>query len=215
MNGFDKAMAFRHSCRIFDKNRKISKEDIQFIVEAGRKSPSSFGLEPWHFLVIKNDEIQAEMCKACWDQPQVSDCSHMLVLLSRKTHFFESGSPHLYENFSRMVGTDPAVMTECLQVFDGFLQYQLQPSLVDWAKMQTYLASGNMLTAAAYIGIDSCALEGFTYSELEAVLSKHVPSFNKNDFAIAYCIAFGYRAAGVEQTPQIRYSLDEVSTFIE
>ncbi len=54
------AMDYRHACKIFDETKKISNEDIKYILEAGRKSPSSFGQEPWKFLVIPNPELKAK-----------------------------------------------------------------------------------------------------------------------------------------------------------
>jgi nitroreductase len=57
---FNEAMDFRHACKVFDENKKISERDIIDILEAGRKSPSSFGMEPWKFLVIKNEELKAK-----------------------------------------------------------------------------------------------------------------------------------------------------------
>ena len=57
-NNFTKAMNFRHACKVFDDTKKISDEDMKFILEAGRKSPSSFGMEGWKFLVITNDELK-------------------------------------------------------------------------------------------------------------------------------------------------------------
>ena len=62
---FMEAMDFRHACKIFDETKKVSDENINYILEAGRKSPSSFGMEPWKFLVITNEELKAKIRPFC------------------------------------------------------------------------------------------------------------------------------------------------------
>jgi len=79
---FEESLNFRHACKIFDENKKISAEDMKYILEAGRKSPSSFGMEAWKFLVITNQELKAKLRPACWDQVQITSCSHLVVVLA-------------------------------------------------------------------------------------------------------------------------------------
>lgn len=79
---FMEAMDFRHACKVFDETKKIGDEDLNFILETGRKSPSSFGMEPWKFLVITNEELRAKLRPACWNQVQITSCSHLVVVLA-------------------------------------------------------------------------------------------------------------------------------------
>jgi len=81
-NKFIEVMDFRHACKVFDDTKKIADEDIKYILEAGRKSPSSFGMEAWKFLVITNDELKAKLKPVCWDQAQITSCSHLIILLA-------------------------------------------------------------------------------------------------------------------------------------
>jgi len=81
-NDFSQAMDFRHACKLFDENQKLSEEEMDFILEAGRKSPSSFGQEPWKFLVITDETLKAKLRPLCWDQPQITSCSHLVVILA-------------------------------------------------------------------------------------------------------------------------------------
>jgi nitroreductase len=57
---------FRHACKEFDSAQKISAEDFDFILETGRLSPSSFGLEPWKFLVVQNLELREKLREHAW-----------------------------------------------------------------------------------------------------------------------------------------------------
>ena len=81
-NEFIKAMEFRHACKIFDETKKISEEDMRLILEMGQKSPSSFGMEAWKFLVITNEDLKARLRPACWNQVQVTSCSHLVIILA-------------------------------------------------------------------------------------------------------------------------------------
>ena len=212
-NEFSKAMDFRHACKLFDENKKISDENLRFIMEAAHKSPSSFGMEPWKFLVIKNESLKAKLRPFCWDQPQITTCSHFVVLLAKKASWFEKGSPYLDMSFGRRAGGNTEMLKRVEAVFENFKANELKPSVDDWSKMQVYLASANMMTAAAVLGIDSCPIEGFGYSLLEKALKENVKQFDSEKYNIAYAVAFGYRVK--EQSKQLRLPLDEVATFVE
>lgn len=212
MNEFLKAMQFRHACKLFDEKRKISKEDFDVILEAGRLSPSSFGLEPWHFLVIENTKIKKVLRVACWNQPQVTTCSHFVVLLSRKAKFFSKKSEYLDEAFDRKV-KDETSLKNVKKAFSNFTKKDLGTDVKNWAKMQVYIASANMMSAAAFLGIDSCPIEGFNAKALRKALVQNVPSFDKKSYEIAYAIAFGYRVN--EPDDKVRWLLKRVATFIK
>ena len=67
-NDFTKAMEFRHACKLFDETKKIDTQTIKSILEIGRLSPSSFGMEPWKFLVITNEKLKEQLRPLCWNQ---------------------------------------------------------------------------------------------------------------------------------------------------
>jgi nitroreductase len=212
MNEFMKAMQFRHACKQFDEKRKISKKDIGVILEAGRLSPSSFGLEPWHFLVIKNAKIKEALRTACWEQPQVTTSSYFVVMLSRKAKFFSKKSEYLDESFDRRA-KDETSLKNAKNAFINFTKKDLGTDVKNWAKMQVYIAGANMMSAAAALGIDSCPMEGFNAKALRQALIKNVPSFDKKSYEIACAIAFGYRVN--KPHDKIRWSIERVATFVK
>lgn len=75
-------MNFRHACKIFDENQKISDENMHHVLEVGRKSQSSFCMEAWKFLVITNEALKEKLRPFCWNQPQITTCSHLVVVLA-------------------------------------------------------------------------------------------------------------------------------------
>ncbi len=206
-NKFMDAMNFRHACKIFDETKKISDEDIRFILECGRKSPSSFGMEAWKFLVITNEELKAKLRPACWDQVQITSCSHLVVILAG----IESLKPESGEVKKRFARRD--MPQESLNMYMDLYAKHLQKTLSNdeniycWSARQTYIAAANMMTGAAYIGIDSCPIEGFEKEKVEEILSLDTAKFQ-----VAMVLPFGYRLN--PQPEQIRLPFEEVTEFI-
>ena len=94
-NDFEKAMHFRHACKLFDKTKHMEQKDLDFVLEAGRMSPSSIGMEQWKFLVVRSDELKSMTRKVSWDQPQITTCSELVVILYKKQ--LRSETPYAQE----------------------------------------------------------------------------------------------------------------------
>ena len=207
-NNFTKAMDFRHACKIFDDTKKISDTDMKFILEAGRKSPSSFGMEAWKFLVITNEELKAKLRPACWDQVQLTSCSHLVIILTNINSVKpQSGEPE--KRFKRREMPQEK-LDFYLNLYATHLTKELSTdeNVHHWTSKQTYIAAGNMMTAAAYIGIDSCPIEGFEKEKVEKILG-----LDTTQHQLAMVLPFGYRIN--EQSTQQRLPFDEVVEFIK
>lgn len=207
-NDFSKAMDFRHACKIFDETKKITDEEIHYILEAGRKSPSSFGMEAWKFLVITNEALKAKLRPYCWDQVQITSCSHLVVILAGiENAKVESGVPK--KRFCRR-----EMPQEKLDFYMDIYAKHLSKTLSSdeniyaWTAKQSYIALGNMMTAAAFVGIDSCPIEGFEKENVEEVLG-----LDTTKYQVAVIVPFGYRVN--EQPIQQRLPFDEVVEFIK
>lgn len=205
---FMEAMDFRHACKVFDDTKKISDEDMNFILEAGRKSPSSFGMEPWKFLVITNEELKAKIRPACWDQPQITTCSHLVVYLAAIENVKpESGIPR--KKFERREMPEEKY-DFYLNLYSDHLADTLSTDekVLAWTARQNYLAAANMMTAAAIKGVDSCPIEGFDKQKVEEILE-----LDTSKYQLAVIVPFGYRIN--EQSSQLRENLNEVVEFIK
>ena len=207
-NDFTKAMDFRHACKIFDETKKISDDEIHYILEAGRKSPSSFGMEAWKFLVITNEALKAKLRPACWDQVQITSCSHLVVVLAGiESVKVETGIPK--QRFERR--EMPADKLEFyLGLYAGHLDKTLSTdeNIYSWTARQTYIAAGNMMTAAAFIGIDSCPIEGLDKNEVEKILD-----LDTSKYQVAMLMPLGYRLN--EQSSQQREAFEDIVEFIK
>ncbi len=205
---FNEAMDFRHACKVFDDTKKISDEDLTYILEAGRKSPSSFGMEPWKFLVITNEKLKEKLRPAMWNQPQVTTCSHLVIVLAAIENVKpKSGVPK--RKFQRRAMPEDK-LNFYLGLYEGHLQATLSTdeNVYAWTSKQTYIALGNMMTAAAIKGIDSCPIEGFEKETVEEILD-----LDKTKYQLSVVCPFGYRIN--EQSSQEREKLEDVVEFID
>lgn len=202
---FKKAMMFRNATKLFDATRKISKEDLEFILEAGRLSPSSFGIEQWKFVVIQNQKTKEAIEQVAWNQKQISTCSDLLVILARK----DVRSSDVYtQKQLRRFGLPEESFQGFKELYSSCIDDRGDAMVEMWSEKQCYIAAGNMMTAAAYIGIDSCPIEGFAYAEVDSILG-----VDTDVFQTALIIPFGYRAS--EPYAKHRLAFEEVVEFIE
>ncbi|PHO09009.1 NAD(P)H-dependent oxidoreductase [Malaciobacter canalis] len=205
---FLKAMDFRHACKVFDDTKKIPEEDLKFILEVARKSPSSFGMEPWKFLVVQNQELKEKIRPTCWNQVQITSCSDLVIVLAKIEDVkVESGVPE------KRFGRRPMPQEKkdfYINLYANHLKDTLSSdkNIYEWTARQTYIAVGNMMTAAAAIGVDSCPIEGFEKDKLEQILE-----LDTTKYQVAMVLPFGYRLN--EQSDQLRLSFDEVVEFVK
>ncbi len=199
-----KAYNSRHACKLFDDSKKIPKEDMEFILETARLSPSSFGMEHWHILNITNEDLRKELKPVCWDQAQITSCSNLLILLAKKD-MFEGSSEYVEQMFNRR-GLSPEHTKAYIAKYTQFVE--ARPSKIEWSQKQCYIAGANMATTAAMLGVDSCFIEGFEKEKVEKVLG-----IDTTKEELAFILALGYKAN--ETTPKFRLPIEQVVTNIE
>ncbi len=186
MSEFYEAMQFRHACKRFT-DQKISGEQFEQILEVGRMSPSSFGMEPWRFLVINDPQLRERLRPVCWNQPQITECSH-LVVITADNESVKPRTDYVRKMFERR-GLPEEGLEQYLERYESHMQPQFhsREAIEAWTHKQCYIAAANMMTGAAAMKIDSCPIEGFEKEKVEAVLELEAP------FSVAIILAFGYR----------------------
>ena len=205
---FVEALAFRHACKIFDETKKINDEELTYILEAGRKAPSSFGMEPWKFLVITNKELKEKLKPVCWDQAQITTCSHLVVVLAAIDAVRpESG---IVERKFKRREMPQEKLDMYLNLYASHLKQTLSSdeNIYAWTAKQTVFAIENMMMAAAIKGIDSCAIEGFEKEKVEEILK-----IDTRKYQLSTIISFGYRIN--PQSSQLREPLENVVEYIK
>lgn len=212
------AWNFRHACKEFDPSFTINAEDFTTILEAGRLSPSSFGLEPWQFIVVQDKALREEMKPICWGaQGQLPTASHFVMMLARKRDAVSPTCSYVQQEIFRDTKELPedvadmytAKLGEFLTSDFGYGENERER--FEWAARQCYIPLGNMMTTAALLGIDSCPIEGFQKENLENLLHEK-GIMDKNTFGVAVMVAFGKRIK--DPRPKTRRSADCVVRWI-
>ena len=192
------AYNFRHACKVFDKDKKISEENFSTILQTARLSPSSFGFEPWKFLVVQNMDLRKKLLPITWGaQGTLPTASHFVLILARKQNSMRFDSDYILHMMKDVHKLDDDVITQRKAMYENFQKNDFnllenERNTFDWACKQTYIALGNMMSSAAMLGIDSCPIEGFKAQEMQTILCEEF-GVDTKEFALSAMVAFGYR----------------------
>lgn len=189
----------RFATKKFDRTKTIDEKDWDAILESARLSPSSFGYEPWKFLVIDNNEMRENLKTVAWGAiNSLEGADKFVIALARKNVVYNSN--HVKHIVEDVLGLSYSETSPQSQFFKKFQEKDIKltddKSLFDWATKQTYIPLANMMTTASFLGIDSCPIEGFNIDEVESYLSKK-GLINLEEFGVAYMAGFGYRATEI------------------
>ena len=192
---------FRHACKLFDSSKEIEPLTFETILEAGRLSPSSFGMEPWKFIIIRDTKLRKELRKFCWNQPQITDSSELLAIIAL-TDVVQD-----FDYYSKMFERRGLPEDKTLAYIKRYESYlDNLPSIEEWVKRQCYIAATQMMITAASLGVDSCPIEGFEPSDVDRLLK--LPKEHKT----ALLLPLGYRA--VEPPQKQRRAISEIVEII-
>lgn len=207
-NNFIEILHFRHACKIFDANKKISPEDFEVILEAGRLSPSSFGLEPTRMVVVRDKSLRKKMKPLCWNQEQITTASELVVFKSRVADL-KAPTDYVGKMVARRTNKDSSAYEAYQQRIRGFLVANdlLGENIINWTSRQAYLMASSMMNCAAFLGIDSCPIEGFERGAIEELFG--IDTFKER---IVLMVPFGYRL-NEQPSRKFRLSLDELVEY--
>ena len=179
---------WRYAVKRFDSSRRIDATTWEALEKSLVLTPSSFGLQPWKFFVINSPEIKDQLPTISWNQSQPRDCSHLVVMVARKTL-----DEAYVDKFLHKVATDRGI---ALASLDGYKQAMLgflkntEGKHLAWSSNQCYIALGQLMASAAVLGIDACPMEGIVASEYDNVLG-----LVGSEYTTVVCCALGYRHA--------------------
>ncbi len=182
-------LRWRYATKQFDPAAKIATDTWQAIEESLVLTPSSFGLQPWKFWVIDDPELRQKLAAQSWNQPQVIEASHLVVLTAR-ADLEQHDIDQWIQRLGQVQGTPEAALAPLKKMIVGFSGAMTPEQRHDWNRRQVYLALGQLMAAAAVMGIDSCPLEGI-----------HAPGYDEllglpnTGYRTAVACALGYRLA--------------------
>ncbi|HEY3372021.1 MAG TPA: NAD(P)H-dependent oxidoreductase [Prolixibacteraceae bacterium] len=177
----------RYATKLFDPTKIISKGDLEKLLEAIRLSASSIGLQAYQVLVVENPEVRKNLRQASYDQPQITDASHLLVF-AVDYDFNQKDA----DNFIQLIADTRNTTIESLQGYATMIKGHLQQpaaQLEEWLTKQVYIALGFGLVASANLGIDSCPMEGFNAAEYDSILK-----LSQYGLKAKVVLALGYRS---------------------
>ena len=191
------AFNYRHATKEFDATKTVSDEDINFILKTANLSPSSFGFEPWHFIVVQDKELREQLKPVAWGAPlKLDTSSHFILGLSMKAPMIKYDADYIMHMMKDVKHFTPETIELYSKFYREFQERDFDlntdKKLFDWSAKQTYIALGNMMTAAALIGIDSCPIEGFHQEKSEALLKEKF-GVDTDKYGLSFMVAFGYR----------------------
>ncbi|MCG2793822.1 MAG: NAD(P)H-dependent oxidoreductase [Weeksellaceae bacterium] len=208
MNYLD-ALQWRYSAKKFNK-RKIPAEKLWNILEAGRLSVSSLGLQPYHLLVVENEETIQKLVPAFYNSSQIATCSHLIALVS-KTHINKAYVDSYFSNIINERGVTLEQLSAFRNNINLLLETQTEKEMENWSAKQSYIVLGSLIMAAALEQIDSCPMEGFKADLLEEFLE-----VDKKSEKITVVLALGYRAADdhFQNFKKVRKPADKFIKFL-
>lgn len=201
---------WRYATKKFDTTKKVSDENLETLLEATRLSASSYGLQPYHVIVVSDQKVKEQLKPASWNQSQITDASHIIVF-ANATEFGEE----LVDDYLANVSETRNIPEEGLKGYSDFMKSKLidlpTETKSNWTARQAYIAFGNLMQAAAELKIDTCPMEGFESDKYNEILGLEDKNLNA-----AVVLAVGYRSAEDEtqHLPKVRKSKEELFTLI-
>lgn len=206
-----KQLNWRYAVKKFDSTKKVSAQDWETLEESLRLAPSSYGTQPWKFLVVQNPEVRKKLTSLSWNQTQIEDCSH-LVILAIKSKLDEEHVEKYINRMAEVRKMDSAQLDGFKRVLTGDLIKGPRSATINfWAQRQAYIAMGFIMETAAIMNIDTCPLEGLDPKGYDKVLN-----LEGTGFETVAAVAVGYRHADdkYQHVPKVRFEKKDVFTYI-
>ncbi len=201
---------WRYATKKFDASKKINDQDFETLLEVMRMSPSSMGLQTTHVLVVNDPEIREQLTAYSYNQQQVKDASHLIVLCSY-TSLDENYIQHHVQRTDEAREMGEERVGKMVESIGNYVGNKSPEAIHQWTSNQTYIVLGQLLSACARLKIDATPMEGFNPKGYDEIL--HLS--DKNLVATVVC-PVGYRSEedGYQHLKKVRKSNEDYFTFI-
>jgi nitroreductase len=202
---------WRYATKQFDPEAKVSDQDWAALEESLVLTPSSYGLQPWKFVVVTDAELREKLVAASWGQRQVADASHLVVFAIKK-NLGEKDIGAYLDRIANVRGVSRESLSGLREMlYASIINGMDEPARRNWAARQAYIALGNFLNSAALLGIDAAPMEGFEADKYDELLS-----LDKQGLTTVVIAAAGYRARSDKYAnlPKVRFAREDVVTHI-
>lgn len=209
MENLKEVLNWRYATKSFDAKKKIPAKDFDELLESLRLAPSSYGLQPWKFIVVKDTKLRESIKNAAWGQSQITDASNLIVLCARKDM-----SNSYVNDYVAEVANARGVSVESLKGYHdmmlGTAKALSKEQAHDWNKRQVYIALGFLLLSAASKKIDACPMEGFDAKKVDEILN-----LTNTEYGVVALCPLGYRSKEDKyaEAKKVRFVKDKVIDF--
>ncbi|WP_294233952.1 NAD(P)H-dependent oxidoreductase [uncultured Chryseobacterium sp.] len=181
------ALSRRYSVKKFN-GEIIPKDILHNILESGKLSASSLGLQPYEILIVESEEMKRKLIPAFYNPSQISTCSHLIVIVAKKIV-----DDHYINGYFRHISKVRETPLEKLDIFKNSINQHMsqktQDEIFSWAEKQAYIVLANLMYAAAIENIDTCPMEGFRQELIEGILN-----IDQETEKVSVTLALGYRS---------------------
>ena len=205
------ALNWRYATKKFDATKKINQEDWKALEQSLVLSPSSYGLQPWKFWVVETPAVREKLKAASWNQTQVTDASHFVVL-TFKENITEEDVKKFIQATATARGMDPEMLVQYQGMMVGDLVKGPRSQTIEtWSQRQAFIAMGFVMLAAASLKIDTCAMEGLDPAAYDDILG-----IKGSGYRTVAAVAIGYRHPedNYAVAKKVRYSTEEVVRYL-
>ena len=197
---------WRYAVKSFDSSKKVSDDDWNVLENSLILAPSSYGLQPYKFIVVTDAAKKAELTPAAYGQTQIADCSHLVVVAYKKV-LSDADVEHFVERNMEVRRQPREALADYENTMKGSAKKAVSDGTIEtWNSRQAYIALGFLLETAALLGIDACPMEGFNPAEFNRIL-------NLEDYSAVALCAVGYRNEEKDwlaKLPKVRFPKAEL-----
>ncbi|MBL4605669.1 MAG: NAD(P)H-dependent oxidoreductase [Flavobacteriaceae bacterium] len=199
-------LEWRYAVKKFDEHKIVPQTKINLLKEAFNLTATSYGLQPLKLVILQNKEIQKSLVEHSWNQQQVAQSSHVLILCV-ETNLNGTDVENYFKKVKDVRNTPDEIITPFKKYLKDLIASKQHQDLFSWAKNQAYLAMGNLLTVCANEKIDSCPMEGFIPEKYDEILD-----LTSKNLASVLVLPVGYRADDdfMKEQKKVRKNLEEI-----
>lgn len=199
------SLKWRSATKKFDPNKVVNEVDIEKLIQASNLAATSFGLQPFTLVLVRNEELRKEIQTASYDQAQVTEASHLFILAVQT----ELGGRHVDDYMNRMAEIRSVQLDSLFgykEMISNLLQSRDESTNRDWSARQAYIALGTMMSVAAELRIDACPMEGFDPIKVQEILD-----LKPKGLMPVVMLSVGYRVADevYSKAPKVRKTRED------
>ncbi|MBB5350078.1 nitroreductase [Haloferula luteola] len=200
------SLQWRYATKHFDASKPIAEDVLDALHQSLVLTPSSFGLQPWKFFIVRDPELKEKLKTASWNQPQLTQAQEIVVFAAR-VELGQQDIDRWIDCLGEAQNQPREALAPLVGMIEGFVHRMSPGEQHAWNSKQCYIALGQFMAAAAALGVDACPLEGIDPAAYDVILD-----LGATGYATCMACAIGYRSSTdhTANRPKARFPLNEV-----